>query len=388
MVAAVTPIRVLMLSHYFEERGGGIELIAAAIAGGLASHGFETIWAASGSADHEKGQPGCRKVAMVASSVAEKALGIPYPLLHPSGWLTILRETARTDVVLVHDALYVSSIVGCLAARWRRKPLVVVQHVGLVPYQSVFLRALMQAANRFIAGPMLRHADRVIFMSELTKRYFGGLSLRQTPAMIFTGVDTEVFSPPVSSAEIVKSRRELGLPADTPIALFVGRFVEKKGLRVLEQLAHLRRDVVFAFGGMGELDPRRWGLPHVLVYSGLSGRALAQLYRASSLLVLPSTGEGFPLVVQEALACGLPIICGADTACADPHASGFLKGVEVDVADPDRTALLFSEEMTRVLAQEVTQAERAARFTYAKANYSWGTCAAACAGVLRELHSA
>lgn len=385
MVEAAHPIRLLMLSHFFEERGGGIEIVASTLARSLTSHGFETAWLASGGAGDKAPHPGYRKVVLGASSVAEKLLGIPYPLLAPSAWLMIFGETARSDVVLVHDALYMSSIVGCLAARLRRKPLVVVQHVGLVPYQSVFLRRLMQAANRCIAAPLLRRADRVIFISEFTKRYFAGLCWRRVPEMIFNGVDTEVFSPVVTSSQSVEARRSLGLPPEVPVALFVGRFVEKKGLRVLEQLARLRSDVVFAFAGSGTLDPRRWGLPHTRVYSGLSGPTLATLYQASSLLLLPSTGEGFPLVVQEALACGLPIICGSDSAGADPSASGFLRGVEVDLSNPERTARLFSEEMTQVLARQWTEGERTARSVFAKARYSWETSVAAYAGILREL---
>lgn len=382
------PVRLLMLSHYFEERGGGIEIVAAALAGRLASQGFETAWLAAGGVCNGERETGPRKVALPASSVAEKLLGVPYPLLGPSAWLAIFRETARNDVILVHDALYMSSVVGWLAARLRRKPLVVVQHVGFVPYRSVFLRRLMQAANRCIAAPLLGRADRVIFISELTMRHFAGLRLRRPPAVIFNGVDTDIFSPPAASSQIADARRSLGLPPHGPIALFVGRFVEKKGLRILERLARLRGDVVFAFAGNGALDPRHWGLPHAHVYSDLSGPTLAPLYRASNLLLLPSTGEGFPLVVQEALACGLPIVCGTDTVCADARAAWLLRGVEVDHANPDRTARLFSEEMTRVLAHQETDADRAERFAFAKARYSWAASIAAYAGILREIGSA
>ena len=137
-------------------------------------------------------------------------------------------------------------------------------------------------------------------------------------------------------------------------------FVEKKGLHVLEIMARMRSDVLFVFAGHGTLDPRGWGMPNVRVYSGLFGSTLASLYRASDLLLLPSTGEGFPLVVQEALACGLAILCGTDTAGADSRAEAFLKGVAVDLAKPERSARLFCEEMTRVLARPAKDADRRA----------------------------
>lgn len=387
MAETAQPLRLLMLSHFFAERGGGIESVAAALAGGLASRGFETVWLASGSAE-DGPNSAYRGVPLAASDVAERLLGIPYPVLRPSAWRTIFREAARADVILVHDALYQTSTVAYLAARAHRKPLVVVQHVGFVPYRSALLRALMRAANHCIGAPLLRRADRVIFISELTLRQFGHIRWRRPPAVIFNGVDTGAFSPPATTADIVSARQSLGLPSEGPVALFVGRFVEKKGLRILQRMAHLRSDIVFAFAGNGMLDPRGWGLPNTRVFGGLSGAALAQLYRASNLLLLPSTGEGFPLVIQEALACGLPIICGTDTACADPRAEPLLTAVEVDTANADQTAQAFAEEMTRLLAHQPSAAERMERFAFARASYSRVANAAAYAAMLRGLCSA
>src|SRR5207302_10891712 len=38
------PPRLLMLSHYFEQRRGGIEIVAAALARGLTAQGFGIVW--------------------------------------------------------------------------------------------------------------------------------------------------------------------------------------------------------------------------------------------------------------------------------------------------------------------------------------------------------
>jgi glycosyltransferase involved in cell wall biosynthesis len=372
-----------MLSHYFEERRGGIEIVAAALVRELVPLGFAPVWLATGSSGCDGKPDGSRRLALGATDVAERLLNIPYPIPLPSAWRAIFRETACSDVVLVHDAVYLTSILAYLAARAHGKPLVVVQHVGFVPFRSPLLRGLMRLANRCIAAPLLRSAHQVIFISQLTMQHFAHLPWRRSPTLIFNGVDTGIFFPAKNAAETQGARRDLGLPVEAPIALFVGRFVEKKGLQVLERLARNQGEVVFAFAGQGALDPLRWGLPNVRVFTGLRGSTLASLYRASDVLLLPSAGEGFPLVVQEALACGLPVICGADTARADAQAAGFLNGIEVDLADPASTAEAFSAALTRTLARRQSEAERLERFAFVTARYSWQRTAASYASILR-----
>jgi glycosyltransferase involved in cell wall biosynthesis len=152
----------------------------------------------------------------------------------------------------------------------------------------------------------------------------------------------------MSGRERAATRGRFGLPVDRPVALFVGRFVEKKGLHILQEAARLGSDVVWAFAGWGKLDPRQWGLPNVSVYAGLSGATLAPLYRASDVFVLPSIGEGFPLVLQEAVACGVPVVCGAETIHADERLPGLLTPVSVNDRDP------------AVAARDIVQAVRTA----------------------------
>jgi glycosyltransferase involved in cell wall biosynthesis len=202
---------------------------------------------------------------------------------------------------------------------------------------------------------------------------------------MFTGVDTDIFRPPASH-EKPELRRRLGLNPDRPLALFVGRFVEKKGLHMLSHMVRQRPEIVWALAGWGHLDPQDWHLPNVVVFRDLSGAGLAPLYQAADVFVLPSKGEGFPLVIQEALACGLPVVCSAETAEADAAVSPLLRPVALDEENPTATASAFCAEIDRLLADPEGRRDASAeRFDFVSRRYSWSACGA---GYLELIRSA
>ncbi|MFZ3325465.1 MAG: glycosyltransferase family 4 protein [Methylocella sp.] len=378
-------VRLLTVSHYFETHRGGIEIVASSLARELANRGIDVTWMATDASPVSATTENVTRIALRASNLLERTIGIPYPLAYPSAWRRFFRETKRADAVLIHDGLYLTSVIAPLAASWAGKPYIVVQHIGLVPYNNVLLRSLMSVANKIITRSVLKHADQIVFISEVTQRYFADLACMRPPRLIFNGLDTNVFNPPGNDIEAVEARHHCDLPPSGPIALFVGRFVEKKGLAALRSLAREHPGIIFALAGWGAIDPCKRNLGNVRVFTSLSGATLASLYRASSILVLPSAGEGFPLVIQEALACGSPVLCGLETASADSSACSFVTGVPVDSRDPERTAQLFSQELARLLAKPNTAAERMKRFEFAHFSYSWATAAEQYTNLLHEL---
>lgn len=56
---------------------------------------------------------------------------------------------------------------------------------------------------------------------------------------------------------------------------------------------------------------------NVIFYGSTNKKTLAQLYKNSSLFVLPSIEDGFGMVIGEAMATGLPVICTTNTAGQD-----------------------------------------------------------------------
>ncbi len=382
-------MKVLLATAYFESHRGGIEIVAGRLARELGRSGANVTWLATDATAPPAAQAGCgRTVPVAAWNITEQKLGVPMPLPGLRGAGAIWRAVAASDCVLLHDSLYLTNVVAMLAARRFGRPVVLVQHIAAVPYANPLLRGLMGLANALIARPMLRASDQVVFISDTVVRHFGSLGFQAKPVLIFNGVDTDVFRLPPAGFDRSSCRRALGLPTGGPLILFVGRFVEKKGLHVIERLARARPELTFALAGWGPIDPAAWGLPNVHVLSTLQGASLAPLYQASDVFILPSVGEGLPLVLQEALACGRPVICGAETATADPAARGMIEGVAIDGADADKTAAAFAAKIDHILAREagadVTVAAMA-RHAYVQTHYSWTEAARSYMAIMSRL---
>ena len=375
-------MRIALVTHYYPAHRGGVELVAGEIARALAaSHGAEIAWHAS-DCDPAPAIPGVRCVPSRACNAVERRLGVPYPLWSPRALLLAGRAARSADALHLHDCLYLPNLFAYAAARLFGRPVSVTQHVGMVPYRSALLRALLSAAYRVLGRVVLGGATQVVFVSHSVRRYFEGfVRFDSPPLVVANGVDTAVYRP-VDESRRRALRAELGLPEGAPLLLFVGRFVEKKGLPVLRELAARIPDARWIFAGWGALDPQRWALPNVAVMRGRAGAELAPLYQAADLLVLPSVGEGFPLVVQEAMACGTPALVGAETAAGCPDAA------EVLLAEPAEGADVVArwERRLRELTGErrALSAMRVRVAAYAAANWSWERCAARYAQLLRE----
>jgi len=314
-----------LVTHYFSTHRGGVEKVAAELAKRLAeNHGWGITWIASDADLVPDNLPlSIRLFPVHAWNVLERRTGIPWPVWSPGALRHLWRVIGQSNAVHLHDALYFGNAFTWLFARVRGVPVIITQHVGSVPFRSALLRAVHAFANRTLGRLVLSTAHQVVFISPAVRQEFERFCrFRALPVYCPNGVDTAIFTPDGAAAAdkaIVNARH-----AGKRVFLFVGRFVEKKGLNVLRELAAEFSDDLWIFAGQGPLDPGNWALPNVLVVRGVSGAALARYYRAADLLVLPSVGEGFPLVVQEAMACGTPAMVGDETAAGCPDARRLL----------------------------------------------------------------
>ncbi|MGE0423014.1 MAG: glycosyltransferase family 4 protein [Reyranellaceae bacterium] len=373
-------MRFLCVTHFFEGHGGGIERVAGHLNRHIAAAGHEMCWAAS-AADDAPRDPRVETLKLRCVDPLERLTGLPMPLPLPSACGAMRRAVGQADVVVIHDALYITSILARMFAARARKPVILIQHIAAIEFANPFMRGLMRLANRLVTRPMLCRADQVLFISDTVRAAFADVRMKCAARLLFNGVDGAVFHAGADD-ERLATRQRHGLPADRRLAVFVGRFVEKKGLRILREVARRSPQIDFAFAGAGPIDPGRWALANVHVLGVQPPTIVADLYRAADLLVLPSVGEGYPLVMQEAMACGLPIVCGAESARADPAASQWLRGVDIDLGDPEGSA-------TRVIAAIEAAGpdgdQRRQMAAYAASAYRWPAMAAAIVETSREI---
>lgn len=366
-------MNIVIVSHFFESHRGGVEIVAGQLARAFTLLGHRVVWMACDCNISPEDPAICwRAVGLSANNLLERRTGIPYPVPLPSAARKLDHEIGSADVVLVQDGSYLPCLLALRCARRMGIPVVLMQHIGAVPYRNPLLRLAMIALNRLFTRYALAAADQVVFISELTRQYFATARFQRPPMVLFNGVDASVFAPPPQGSDRAELRRTLSLEPDKVTILFVGRFVEKKGLNHIEQMARRRPDWTWVLAGWGPIDPTSWRLSNVIIFSDRCGRTLAPLYQAADVLVLPSVGEGFPLVIQEALASGLPVVCGSDTAEADPDARRFLTGVKVDPGDPQVTADHFIAGIVPIIEWSgprcPAQRERA---EFARGRYSW-----------------
>jgi glycosyltransferase involved in cell wall biosynthesis len=210
------------------------------------------------------------------------------------------------------------NVLAYLFARLRRRPVVVTQHVSDVPFKSPVLKFVLWLAYQSAGRIVLGGADQVVFISEEVRQDFAKrFSFKRKPRFIPNGVDATLFCSVDDPTRAEMRQALLGELGDRKIFLFVGRFVEKKGLTVLRKIAVAMPQSLFVLLGQGPTDPREWELENVRVIGALSQNELVRYYQSADLLVLPSVGEGLPLVVQEAMSTGLPVAVSSRTARAD-----------------------------------------------------------------------
>ncbi|RFC44067.1 MAG: Glycosyltransferase involved in cell wall bisynthesis [Verrucomicrobia bacterium] len=201
---------------------------------------------------------------------------------------------------------------------------------------------------------------------------------------VYNGVDLDIFQRRDRSA----ARAALGIAPDDAVLLFVGNLlpVKNPGMLVaaLHQLNQARairglRGAILNIIGTGPMERQ---LRHQAETLGLDGSIhflgrqapadVSQHMNAADVLCLASWNEGFPNVVLEAMACGLPVV------------STDVGGIRERIDRPTRGLLVPAGEVPDFVAALNATLERGERVpqTEIPGDLSWAAAASAYADVL------
>lgn len=168
-------------------------------------------------------------------------------------------------------------------------------------------------------------------------------------------------------------RSELGVAANAPIVLYVGRVASGKGIDHLLAAARALPEAHLVIVGpddrhgaidqvrAAQSDPRTAGRVHAL---GATEDPPLHVYAEADVLCLPSAGESFGMAAAEAAAAGTPVIVSDRCGIA-----GFFEEGEALVVPYDSSAV--TEALRRVLADERLRQSLSAGGVAAARRMSW-----------------
>ncbi len=126
--------------------------------------------------------------------------------------------------------------------------------------------------------------------------------------LIYNGIDNKIFKPYKKN----KSRKMLGLPTSKTIITFLansGKKIDLKGWKYTEKVIQKFKGdeskLFLCIGGDSDEENTKniKNIPYIK-----DKETLAKYYSASDIFIFTSTAENFPLVILEAMSCGIPIV--------------------------------------------------------------------------------
>lgn len=238
----------------------------------------------------------------------------------------LLEYRSQYDILHVHVLWWGSLLLG---------PWTKIQKKTSI-YESILLdsdtpAAIEKEALGKIKNFCLRQYTGILSVSDYLAEEYLRYGFRKDQVFsLINPVDVDIFHPVKNNDEIKNLRRELSLPQEAKIAIFVGTVKRRKGIH----------DLVDAFIEAKRIHPNLYllvigpysksenpsidegyvkyifsrindyQLSHSVSFIGFiqDEYLLSKYYRASDLFIFPSRREGMPNVVLEAMASGLPII--------------------------------------------------------------------------------
>lgn len=307
-----------------------------------------------------------------------------FPRFGPArlGFSPLMLSEARSrgedfDLVHVHGIWTACSQVSNILHRHYNLPIIIAPHGSLQKWALKRSAWKKQLALLFYERENLHQAACLHATAETEVADFRDYGLSNPIAVIPNGVSDTWLE---SQGDGYRFRELYNIPSDARLLLFISRITPKKGLPLLlEAISRVRSSfanwlLVIAgtdeFGHLQKVQSlvKELNLQNCVKFIGpLYDQDKRDAFAAADVFILPSYSEGFPMIVLECLATGVPVI----TTRATPWESlltwkcGWWVDVSVDgIAQALQSMMNLSKDQLRVMGQAGSE--------LVKSQYLWG----------------
>jgi glycosyltransferase involved in cell wall biosynthesis len=359
-------VRIALFTNNYLPFCGGVTISVETLRCGLEASGHDAwVFGPSLTGAEDTSVKVVRYPSIPVATYPEFALAVPY-----SRRIERLVAALEFDVIHAHHPFLLGPAARRLARRTRR-PLVFTYHTRYEKYAHYvpLPLGLVQAAALRISAGFAAQADAVLAPSAIIRDELHARGVRAPIAVVPTGIDLTRFRPGGREA----ARRSLGVGADEPLVLYVGRLDREKSVdRVLsafERIASTISAARLVLVGQGteaeRLRRTAASLPVAdrIRFLGLRPHdSLAECYQAADVFLFASETETQGLVLAEAAACGLPAVAvnaaGCNEVVRDGDTGILTKGDPSALAEA-AIGLLLDPERRRAMARRAREmAER------------------------------
>lgn len=209
----------------------------------------------------------------------------------------------QNKVQIVHTHNYKSNLLGLLAARAAKSPIVATVHGFTKASRAV---NFYESVDRFI---LKKYFNRVVVVNG---DVFPGLLKKD---IIPNGIDLQLFNKEAAGRD--EFRERYGIKEGDIVIGTVGRLSREKNqrlfLKAAREILQTRKNVKFVIVGDGleehtlKIFVKQNNMGEHVIFTGLIKDA-APVYKSFHIFVLTSTTEGVPLTILEAMASKVPVV--------------------------------------------------------------------------------
>jgi alpha-1,6-mannosyltransferase len=299
-------------------------------------------------------------ISMVAGGRVPGAFNYRLPL-NPMRWSRAI-DALEPDLIEVGDAFHPAWAAARVAAR-RGIPLIAFYHSNFPQLAGRRLGSGVQKFIEWYVRLTYERCEQVLAPSRHTCDYLHSIGVKHATCQPL-GVDVNTFHPHRRGRDL---RTELGLPGNTRLLVFAGRFSAEKNIPVLAR-AFRRLGDPYHLLLIGGDEARREGNLTRIPYCR-DNQQLAGYLASADAFVHAGVHETFGLVVLEAMACGRPVV--AMRAGALPE---LVTGQAGLLAEPHGDPAVASANLAGAIAslydRDLDELGAAAR-RHVESNYSW-----------------